>query len=385
MAARAGVDYAALKEEALKLAREGYSQRAIAQELGVQKKTVYLWLKAAGFESKTFDKKQETLEALQKVLHGCTVAEVARSMGIDPDLLQQRLSRFPEYREYRERKSRELEEKQKQVLDLARQGYSPAAVARKTGLPERTVYGWMRQAGISTSPGAADDLPCPECDGKMVKQELFFWKCSSCGAEWWPPEEMVPEDPEDWVRPWRLRTEDAAGMLKLIKRLHDEGKNAAEIAKALNQAGYRTFMGKPWKKQNLVDYMKRHGIMAGSEEYRAQREQIAEIIKSMAPKGYNCKQIAERLNAEGFKTTRGQEWTKHSVLKLLRSLMPGIKLQKGAPGIPHVKLQKPEGWVHPWRLSEDAGAKAWKARKAAKARRRENALSDLPGGNGAAR
>jgi transposase-like protein len=375
------VDYAALKERALQLAREGHSQRAISRELGVQRETVRAWLKAAGFKPKTFDKKQETLEALQKVLAGLSVAEVARDMGIDPEALRQRLSRFPEYRKFREKERREFEEKREQVLKLARQGYSPAVVARTTGLPEETVYGWIRRAGISTNPLADDDFPCPECGGRMSKQELFFWKCCSCGAEWWPPEEMVPEDPDDWIRPWRLRTEDAAGMLKLIKRLHDEGRNAAEIAEILNQAGYKTFKGLPWKRQNLVEYMKRHGIMADSEEYRQQRERIEEIIKSMAPKGYNCQQIAERLNAEGFKTNRGQDWTKHNVWKLLRRLMPDIKLQMGAPGIPHVKLQKPEGWIHPWRLAEDAGVKAWKARKAAEARRRENALPDLPGGN----
>lgn len=378
MTAKPGVDYAALKDQVLQLAREGYSQRAISRELGIQRKTVRTWLKAAGFKPKTFDKKQETLAALQKVLAGLTVAEVARSMGVDPEALRQRLSRLPEYREYRERERRELEGKQEQVLELARQGYSPAVVARITGLPEETVYGWTRRAGISTTPTATDDLPCPECGGRMSKQELFFWKCCSCGAEWWPPEDVVPEDPDDWARPWRLRTEDAADMLKLIKRLHDEGKNAAEIAEVLNQAGYKTFTGRPWRRQNLVEYMKHHGIMANSEEYRAQRERIAEIIRSMAPKGYNCQQIAERLNAEGFKTNRGQEWTKHNVWKLLRSLMPDIKLQMGAPGIPHIRLPKQEGWIHPWRLSEDAGAKLWKAKKAAEARRRENALSDLP-------
>jgi len=317
-------------------------------------------------------------EVLKKVLAGAAVVEVAREMGMDSDILNMRLLKLPEYREYRQQYRRELEAKKAAALDLARQGFSPAVIARKAGIHENTVNSWMKRAGIDTTISGNDDLFCPECGGTMKKQDLFFWRCE-CGAEFWPCDKQVPEDPEDWTRPWRLRTEDGDDLVKLMQRLYNEGNNAIQIAAALNAAGHLTPRGKPWARANVLAHLKRNGIMATGEDYQAQRERINEIVLSMAGHGYNCHDIADRLNMEGFKTNRGREWTLDAVYKLIRISLKSdayLPINKGVANMKALKGSLNGDWKeHPWFKDE-------KARRAAvKARYQKDDLPNMQSGN----
>ncbi|WP_161822341.1 recombinase family protein [Sporotomaculum syntrophicum] len=304
-------------------------------------------------------------DALNKVLAGATVVEVAHELGVDSDLLNMRLLKLPEYREYREQYRQALEQKKAAALALARQGYSPAVIARKVEAPEGTVNNWMKRAGIDTSISGNDDMTCPECGGTMKKQELFFWQCE-CGAEFWPPDEQVPDDPDEWTRPWRVRTDDGAAVAILMQRLYNEGNDAVRIAAALNEAGHLTPRGRPWTRTNVLAHLKRHGIMAGSEDYQAQRERINEIVLSMAGHGYNSRDIADRLNMEGFKTNRGREWTLDAVYKLIRISLKSdayLPFNKGVARIKALKgTLKGDKNNHPWVKDEEIRRAAVKAR-----------------------
>lgn len=321
MAVKPGVDYAALKEEALKLAREGHRSRAISRKLGIGRTTVHSWLKEAGIEPITTDNTEQ----------------------------------------------------RKQTLKLAYAGVQPAVIARQVGITPQTVRKWLREAGFNTFYGADASLPCPECDGKMVKQELFFWKCSSCGAEWWPPEDMVPENPDEWTTEARLAVDPAT--LTLVQELLDEGRSYREISEILNREGYRPVRGDEWTESAVELFVRRRKLKG---DYQAQRQRVLEIVERMACAGYNCREIADRLNAEGLRTSRGRPFTTNAVHQVIvDSLKLDIKMSPGAHGIPRIKLES--NGPHPWRRDEDA------RRAMLKARRRENALPDLPGGNGAAR
>lgn len=253
------------------------------------------------------------------------------------------------------------------VLDLARQGYSPAAIAQKTGVHRSTAASWLKPA----APVDTDDLACPECGGAMKKQELFFWQCE-CGAEFWPPEDQVPDDPDEWTVPEHVRAEGLVELFKLARRLHEKGAEATEIAAALNEGGLKSPRGKkPWTGDNVRKYLTRWGLVAAGDDYRKQRERIEKITEEMARKGYNCHEIADRLNIEGFKTVRKQPWTMHNVLKIVRGTLGlDIPLQMGHPGIPRQKVRNlfklEDKSKHPWRLAEDAGARKWRAKKTAK-------------------
>lgn len=296
--------------------------------------------------------------ALELVIkHGMDTAEAAVKLGVSKPAMLRWLQRESEYQKHREQQKRQLEAKKTLVLDLARQGFCPAVIARETGTSETTVNVWMKQVGIDTSLMGTDDLTCPACSGTMKRQDLYFWQCS-CGAEWWPEE--APEDPDDWTRPWRLRAENGDNIVKLMKRLHNECKNAIQIAQSLNEAGYLTPRGKPWERANVLSHMKRHGIMA--DDYQKIRDRVIEIVKSMAGKVYNCKDMADRLNMEGFKTSRGQSWTLSSVRHLIRN---SLKLDVVLPynkGIPRIKAGVKSTREHPWSRDEHARVEAVKAR-----------------------
>lgn len=237
----------------------------------------------------------------------------------------------------------EREEKRRAAIKLAWRGYTQATISRWVGVPERTVSGWL----VGVTPDKEGRIPCPECGGKMEKQPLYFWQCS-CGAEYWPPAEFVPEDPAQWNLPWGLNI--PAEVAALLIDLAREHKSYEEIAATLNSAGYTTFQGKPWTKKTVHNFIFQYGISTFSDD----RGRIVELIRVMALDGYNCTQIADQLNIEGYSTKFGLPWNNNNVLHVVRAILPDLEMTQGHPGIPKRarKEEKPEDWVHPWRLDE---------------------------------
>lgn len=317
MGIQKGVDYAALKEQTLKLAREGMFPHTIAKKLGISGHTTTKWIREAGI-----------------------------AVGHDAHYAARR----------------------REVIKLAWRGYTAAAIARMTGDAEKSVHTWMKEAGFNTAWDGDSTLPCPACGGRMEKQELFFWKCN-CGGEWWPPEDMVPDNPEEWTTAARLAVDPS--VVTTIRQLLDEGKTYPEIAAALNEAGHKPAKGAIWTRSTVKHFIAKHKLKG---DYQEQREQIEDICRTMALKHYNCQQIADRLNADGFTTRQGQQWTTNSVWLLLQTLLPGLEMKTGRPGL-RVKLpERMKDGIHPWKRAEDARRMLSKAR-------RENALHNMQGGH----
>lgn len=314
-----GKDYAALRQQTLELARGGMLPHTIARELGISGHTTSKWIKEAG------------------IITG-------------RDAL--------------------YTDKRREVVELAWRGYTAAAIARIVGGSERSVRTWMKEAGFNTSWDADCSFPCPDCNGRMQKQELFFWKCP-CGAEWWPSERVVPEDPDEWTPATRLTVDPP--VVALIRQLLDEGRSYPEIATALNMAGHKPAKGPAWTRGALKQFIKKHDLKG---DYQGQRGQAEDICKTMALGGYNCQQIADRLNAAGHKTRQGQQWSRKNVRQLLHVLLPELKTKIGRPGL-RVKLsERLKNEVHPWKMDEEVRIKKLKAR-------REHALHNVPSGHDA--
>jgi len=356
-------------ETAMHRVMQGEKIKDVAQDLGISNDALKQRLpkipEYVQWRKKKQEEQQHTFqEALKRALAGEEVSQIAKDLGTSYHVIQQLLAKNPDYREYRQQQDQALEDKKQQAIDLGKQGYHVAGIARRIGASEAGVRRWLNAAGIDTSNDATDDLSCPACaGGTMTKRELFFWKCG-CGAEFWPCEDQVPEEPDEWTRPWRLRVEDS-GMVAMMRRLYDEGRNAVEIAQALNDAGYKTAKGSSWSRGNTVNYLKKYGIMP---DYKAQRERVLEICKAMAGKqGISCKDIADRLNREGLKTSRNQPWTMHSVLKVIRN---SLKLDVSLYRTDAIMLKREQkgtgktpGEDHPWRKAEHAGYLAWKKKQ----------------------
>ncbi len=245
--------------------------------------------------------------ALSEVInHGRTAYDVGRELNVNVDVLSNRLRMIPAYREHRKQ--------------------------------------------FKTN----DDLDCPQCaTGKLIKRELYFWQCG-CGAEFWPDEESIPEDCDKWMAIPLAMQSGQGEAVAMIRRLWGEGKGKTEICAALNDAGILTPRGKPWARINLLAYMRRNGIE------NASRAEAIKIIESMAGRtGISCKTIAERLNAEGYKTSRNEAWTMNGVRKVIReTLKMDVPLKRANALALNRKELYPEKLAnrhdHPWSKAEHA-------------------------------
>lgn len=175
----------------------------------------------------------------------------------------------------------------------------------------------------------------------MKKQDLFFWLCDNCKSEWWPKD--APDNPDDWIRPWRIKYEGDVEALRIAARLQGEGYSLQEICDELNNRDIKTQTGKTWNTPNLCVYLTKRGISSQGGD----RTRIEGIVKTMAKKGYYGKDIAARLNSEGLLSYRGRNGTSSGVFHLSKKI--GVKL-KGKQGI-HLKS---DGGVHPWVNDETA-------------------------------
>jgi hypothetical protein len=311
---------------------------------------------------------QNTQYALQQILSGRTAADVAQELDIDQDALTKKLRKLPEYQEYRRKQKAEVEALKKKALERVLAGETIVEVARDMGMPRYRVGEWLRripkyqehreQAAIS------EDLMCPSCGGTMQKQELYFWKCG-CGAEWWPAEKTIPENPDEWLVTPLAQHTGTGEALSLMWKLYEEGKSTAEIAEALNEAGHKTPKGAKWQSRYIFKYLKRHGLVK-PDRYTEQHAKVLEICREMAGKqDVTCKDIADRLNAVGLRTRRNTPWTMHSVREIIRyTLKLDVKLYgtKGV-GIRKIREIKLDDGPHPWRRDEDVRRAKIKARR----------------------
>jgi hypothetical protein len=249
---------------------------------------------------------QNLIYALSQVKKGRTAYDVADELGTNRETLGRRLRELPEYRAHRQKLQ-------------------------------------------------SEDLVCPNCEGALVKQELYFWQCK-CGVEFWPDEDSIPDNPDEWQVTPLAKLSGQGDALIMIKDLHNRGKMIVEIVEVLNAAGHKTPRGTAWSRNNLSGYMKRHKV-AGND-YTAQREQVLGIVEAMAGKqGISCKGIAERLNVEGYRTSRNQPWSMSAVNKLIRdTLKLDVNLYRTDALMPaREKTGKGKGGQdHPWSRAEHA-------------------------------
>lgn len=259
-----------------------------------------------------------------------------------------------------------------EALRLAWMGISPAVICERVGVSISSVRNWMRDAGLATGKKEAGTFPCPECGDRMQKQELFFWKCPSCSAEWWPPEEVIPDSPDCWNLPIRLDIDPEAHLL--IIKLVEEGLEQSEIAKILNQQGYKTPTGKLWTAKTVSNYVIGKELKfedSWEEEYK----QALKHIENLARLGYLHKEIAELLNMWGYRGKRGTPWDESMVQQAF------AKKVKKTPKRRKNRLSRAKmptrmaNMIHPWRKSEYA--RVWSVRR----RYNKSEMSSMPGGN----
>ncbi len=356
-----------LTAEAIELLKKGYGVKSAAEQLGVNRSTLHNELQKDPEYQKLKDererqKQEEEQQALSRYFKGETLKSIADDMGIQPETLKGRLEKYAEFVNYKIQQDEELQKKKREAVELGKRGHNIQSIARQVELSPSAVLYELRDAGIDTSITATDNMECPACSGVMLKQELFFWKCE-CGAEYWPAEEQVPDDPDDWTRPWKLTFDKADMVYKEMKRMFvEEYKNAVEIAKELNEKGYTTKNGKQWKRENVLEYLKRWKLLP---DYNKQRQEVEEICLQMAGKqGISCKDIADRLNREGYRTSRNKPWTMHNVRKVIRDGL-GLDVRLYGTKATAAKIERENtggkpSESHPWRVQEHAGYLAWK-------------------------
>ncbi len=237
-----------------------------------------------------------------------------------------------------------------EAIRLAWLGLKPAAIARKVGVSKGTALNWLRGAGFETAPEKAGTFPCPECGERLVRHKsLFFWWCR-CGAEFWPPEDVVPDDPELWTLPVGLGIEPEAFIL-IRERLTEHGVTFEEIAAELNRRGFRTETGKPWTRKRVAYFAEASGLRF-ERGWAAEYEEALKLIEYQARRGYLFSEIAEALNARGLRTRYGTPWSEDTVEMIyLRHFKdePGRRINRLSKARLPDRMQNNE---HPWRADE---------------------------------
>lgn len=262
----------------------------------------------------------------------------------------------------------------KEALRLAWMGVSPTVISRRVGVSSTSVRNWMKEEGLATSKKDAGTFPCPECGNRMEKQRLFFWKCP-CGAEWWPRQEIVPENPECWNLPIRLEIEPETHLR--LKELVEDGVEQSEIAEILNQEGHKTALGKPWSRKSVSDYTIRKGLKFNGTTWEDEYEEVLEQIRELARLGYLHREIAEILNMWGLKNKRGTPWDDRSVQMVFATRVKETSGRR-KNRLSRAKLPvRMANMIHPWRRAEYA--RVWSVRRKYK----RDEMSSMSGGDDA--
>lgn len=255
--------------------------------------------------------KEQVAAGLELVVkQGLSIAQAARELKVPRHALFRWLEKEPAYQEHCELKKSKAAANLEKVLQLAGQGLNASVIALEVGLNEGTVLTWLKSAWIEAAPTTT--LSCPACGESMEQEALYFWSCQ-CGAEWWPSDETVPEDIEEWSTGARVRP--------------DGGEAAQAMAARL------------------------YGPRVDSFD----RPKTERLVRAMAGTGFTSRVIAERLNAEGLTNSRGAPWTRAGVQFFCKRMCIPLR---GPEAVPRTG----DGGVHPWRKDESIRYAQVKAR-----------------------
>lgn len=245
-----------------------------------------------------------------------------------------------------DRDKQEWAELKGQAVNLALRGWSCKSIGEKLGVRPGLVWKWLDKTGIDTSPSSTGGLECPNCDGTLERQPLWFWRCE-CGAELWPAEDQVPE-PEEWSRPWRLTHQGADETWSLVAEWLDQAWRHKDIVEELNRRGHTTPRGKPWTLKNFQEAVRRYGISRTEE----QRQEVLDIVADMAGNQdvtFGC--IARRLNDLGYRTAWNTPYSERSVGHIARNVLNmDFEARKNLGlSVPQDKGARNPWGTHPWR------------------------------------
>lgn len=301
-------------------------------------------------------------KAFDLILKGHSLSQAARELDIPRQKLSKALNKYQPYTDYRESTRADYENKRQQALRLAREGFACFLISQKLGLNQSTVFGWLSDESINTGRTGKEVFLCPACGDSMTRQDFFFYICNSCKSEWWPSEDSLPEDVDDWTRPWRVVNDTGDAALSLMKRLREDGKQLKEISIELNEQQLLSPTGRPWTAKLLQKYMSRRGLLG---TYKEDRTEIDRIITDLAGRyGVKLQFIADRLNEKGFKTVRQRDWTADAVQKVIRDRIEPdagkLKLRGNFGVYVKCRSQGLSKGQHPWRIAENARIKLGK-------------------------
>jgi transposase-like protein len=153
-AGRSKAEMEALKARALEMYVPGEPLRSLAEALGVDDSTIYLWLKEAGvYVPATKGRKvdeQLYQEALSRYVPGESVVPIAEDLGLGPLTIRRWMKKAGVYKPAST--SRKLTEEQEslrhRVLEEYRPGINLSAFTRDIGVSRTTALQWLEKAGL---------------------------------------------------------------------------------------------------------------------------------------------------------------------------------------------------------------------------------------------
>ncbi|MBC2734073.1 MAG: recombinase family protein [Desulfobacteraceae bacterium] len=95
------------------------------------------------------------------------------------------------------------------------------------------------------------------------------------------------------------------------------GKSCRQIADHLNIKGFKTFMGRLFKDEDIRSLLERQALKAPKH---CKYDYIIEAIAPLNKAGYHPRTIASKLNTQGIKTVTGQRFSTRTVKHYLRKL-----------------------------------------------------------------
>jgi len=97
--------------------------------------------------------------------------------------------------------------------------------------------------------------------------------------------------------------------IKIAVELMKQGYMKKEIARQLNEKGFKTRTGMKWTAGNLSNELSPYNIKTSQEELDKAMEFALDLVKQ----GVSKREVARQLNDNGFKTQRGKEWQKDNL------------------------------------------------------------------------
>jgi hypothetical protein len=145
-----------------------------------------------------------------------------------------------------------------------------------------------------------------------------------------PPAESLLQVKERYREQFEKAMNDVREHLNQVSSLD-------EIIQYLNDQGYKTRTGRPWKTSILRNEIKKHHLSFSSKNnkdakayeavktrYRAQYQDAVKLIARLYQNGVKVKEIPGALEAKRYRTITGMKWTEASVRNTIRKLQKKI-------------------------------------------------------------